>query len=211
MQDRDKTALRLEAAEVKLSQAVTKRDQGDPQGRNSRPTHRKFPLVGPKVDTIEWSASQLSVIVPKVAKMQSSYDDGRPDPVGAVFVEFASQRAAQAAFQTTTYEKPLGFRPMEIGMPPDEVLWKNLGISEWSRTLRRLIASAAIVALILFFTIPVSLIGALTNINYLTDRVPFLGFIDAVPAVIMGVITGLLPAILLALLMALVPVFCRSK
>lgn len=42
-------------------------------------------------------------------------------------------------------------------------------------------------------------------------EVPFLGFINKIPGVILGVVTGLLPSILLSVLMALVPIVCRCK
>jgi signal recognition particle receptor subunit alpha len=54
-------------------------------------------------------------------------------------------------------------------------------------------------------------VGVISNVNYLTENVPFLGFIDNIPDVILGVVTGLLPVVLLAVLMALVPVICRCK
>ena len=51
--------------------------------------------------------------------------------------------------------------------------------------------------------------GAITNINYLTNKVAFLSFINKIPKVILGVVTGLLPVVALAVLMALVPIICR--
>jgi len=65
--------------------------------------------------------------------------------------------------------------------------------------------------MILFWAIPVAAVGAISNINYLTSKVPFLSFINDIPSVVLGVVTGLLPAILTSLLMALVPVFLRCK
>lgn len=40
----------------------------------------------------------------------------------------------------------------------------------------------------------------------MTDKVPFLGFINDIPHVVLGVVTGLLPVILLSVLMSLVPI-----
>jgi calcium permeable stress-gated cation channel len=61
----------------------------------------------------------------------------------------------------------------------------------------------------LFWTPITAFVGALTNINYLTDRVSFLSFIDDIPDVILGVVTGLLPTLILSLLVVLFPIFCR--
>lgn len=68
--------------------------------------------------------------------------------------------------------------------------------------------SAFVWFLCIFWTIPVAVIGAISNINYLTQVVPFLSFINDIPPVILGLVTGLLPVILLAVLMALVPIIC---
>lgn len=51
--------------------------------------------------------------------------------------------------------------------------------------------------------------GAISNINFLTDKVHFLSFINDIPSPILGVVTGLLPVVLLSILMSFVPVVCR--
>jgi uncharacterized membrane protein len=58
---------------------------------------------------------------------------------------------------------------------------------------------------------PVAVVGIISNVNYLTENVPFLRWINDIPSVILGVVTGLLPTVLLAVLMALVPIICRCK
>jgi hypothetical protein len=65
--------------------------------------------------------------------------------------------------------------------------------------------------MILFWAIPVAIVGLISNVNYLTDKVHFLRFINDIPPVVLGVITGLLPSVLLSVLMSLVPVVCRCK
>merc|ERR1711963_112810 len=75
--------------------------------------------------------------------------------------------------------------------------------------IRHFPATIAISALIIFWAIPVAVVGIISNVNYLTANVPFLAWIDSIPPVILGVVTGLLPTVLLAVLMALVPIICR--
>jgi calcium permeable stress-gated cation channel len=58
-------------------------------------------------------------------------------------------------------------------------------------------------------SIPVAVVGLISNINFLTEKIPFLSFIDSIPEVILGVVTGLLPVIMLAVLMALLPIWLR--
>ena len=49
----------------------------------------------------------------------------------------------------------------------------------------------------------------MSQVNYLTERFPWLAWINDIPGVILGVITGLLPVVMLAILMALVPIVFR--
>lgn len=230
VQERDKVAMRLEAAECKLIKAAnaarTKSQktgagqhdvEADGRGdvvsrfltRKQRPMHKTKPIIGKKVDTIEWSRSELSRLIPKVQEAQAVHRSGNAKLVNSVFVEFNTQAEAQAAYQTVTHHQPLHMSPRYIGLNPDEVIWKNLRIKWWERIVRRIVTTAFIVALIIFWAIPVAIVGTISNINYLTERVPFLSFIDNIPPVILGVVTGLLPVVLLAILMALLPVILR--
>lgn len=101
--------------------------------------------------------------------------------------------------------------PRYIGIDPTQVIWSNLRIMWWERVVRHFATIAFVVALIVFWAIPTSVVGAISNINYLTHIVPFLNFINNMPPVILGVITGLLPSVLMSVLMALVPIVMRCK
>lgn len=208
LNDRDMTATKLETALVQLSRTATIKGSVSNPHDVTRPTHRTKPLIGDQVDTISWSDSHLKQLLPAshMREKRSEHDSTN----GAVFVEFQSQSAAQGAFQKTIHHEPLMFTSSAIGMLPREVVWKNLGISEWSRTIRKLVAGALVAVLILFFTVPVSFIGALSNINYLTSELPWLSFITNVPDRLLGIITGFLPALLLAILIAIVPKLLRK-
>ena len=98
----------------------------------------------------------------------------------------------------------------EIGMTPNEVIWKNVGRRWWEVKIKSALGTAFMAFLCLFWTIPVGFIGIVSNIDNLTNEVPFLGFIDDIPHAIRGVVTGLLPVILLAVLMKLVPIIAAA-
>lgn len=101
--------------------------------------------------------------------------------------------------------------PRYIGVDPTQVIWSNLRIMWWERVVRNFATIGFVVALIVFWAIPTSVVGAISNINFLTHIVPFLNFINNMPPVILGVITGLLPSVLMSVLMALVPIIMRCK
>ena len=101
--------------------------------------------------------------------------------------------------------------PKFIGVQPKEVIWKNLTITPAGRISRSYIANVFVAAIIIFWSIPIAIVGALSNISYLTDKVKFLGFINNLPDPILGLLTGLLPPFLLGLFVSYVPYFFRCE
>jgi hypothetical protein len=261
VENRDKAAMKLEAAEIKLckkanklrikeekkaakekkkSEKKAKKGSEEPEKKalsekrepshedtdieaapvasryliqKDRPTHRlgKIPLIGKKVDTIDWSRSELKTLVPKIQEEQAKQQKADGTLLPAVFIEFKTQQAAQAAYRKMTPRKAPHMYPRAISSTPDEIIWKNLKIKKYERTGRKFATNSFLTAMIIFWAIPVAVVGAISNINYLTDKVHFLRFIDHIPPVILGVVTGLLPSVLLSVLMSLVPVVCRCK
>jgi hypothetical protein len=235
---RDKAAYKLEAAETKLIKMANKNRlkalkkggatneeaaaavNADADGESGsiaskwvpakdRPTHRLKFLIGKKVDTINWCRAELERLIPEVDALQAKHRAGDAKLVSSVFVEFYTQADAQSAYQTTTHHQPLHMSPRFIGVNPDEVIWKNLRIKWWERILRNAATIAFVIALVIFWAIPVAVVGSISNINSLVQKAPFLSFILKCPSVILGVITGLLPSILLSVLMALLPIILR--
>lgn len=175
-----------------------------------RPTHKlgKFGLIGKKVDTINWCRTRLETLIPEVEAAQAAYRAGENTPNGSVFIEFARQSDAQAAYQTLSHHQALHMSPRFIGVQPKEIVWKSLKISWLSLVIRKFAVLGFVTALIIFWAIPVAFVGLVSNITYL-ESYSWLAWLKAIPTVIMGVVSGLLPSVLLALLMSLVPVFMR--
>lgn len=231
VEDVNKTALKLENGEMKLIQksvkaakkgkkgSVPEEQGGQPKPTSwdefvkskDRPTHRLKLLIGKKVDTIDYGKDHLREVLPQVQAMQRSHVGGKEKLLNAVFIEFETLTAAYAASAVTIHDKPATFVARQTGILPSEIIWKNLTMNAWDRSLRRGLAFAFIFAMILFWSFPVAIVGIISNVNYLTANVPFLRWINDIPQVILGVVTGLLPSVLLAVLMALVPIICRRK
>lgn len=241
VEKRDKAAMKLEGAEVKLiktANAARLKAEKKKGGRHSsedgnelqdlngvesgsvagrylsakdRPTHRLKPLIGKKVDTIDWCRAELEKVIPKVEEMQAKQRAGDSKKLNSVFVEFTTLQEAQSAYQSLTHHQVLHMAPRFTGMTPSEIIWSNLRIKWWERVLRVVATTTFVVALIIFWSIPVAVVGAISNINYLTGLLPWLDFIDKIPTVILGVVTGLLPSVMLAVLMSLLPIILRRK
>jgi len=233
VEERDTVAMKLEGAETALVKtangnrlkAAKKGERNDSQeaaveangalserylSAKERPTHRLKFLIGKKVDTIDWCRAELKRLIPEVDAAQAKHLAGDAKLLNTVFVEFETLSAAQAAFQSLTHHQALHMAPRFVGMSPEQVIWNNLNISWWSRVIRRIVTLTVITATIIFWSIPVAVVGAISNITYLTQCLPWLDFLNDIPGVVKGVVTGLLPVILLALLMSLLPPFLRK-
>ena len=236
VKDRSKAAMKLEGAETKLIklankarlQAAKKGGQQQPPAiddresnaesgaiaarflkPSKRPTHRLKPIIGRKVDTINWARDEIARLNPLIEQAQNTYRAGEAKPRNAVFVEFHNQTQAQAAYQMVTHHQALHMAPRQVGMTPDEIVWKNLGMTWKTATIRNVVSLAAATVLIIFWSFPVAIVGAISQISYLTTVLPWLSFINSIPQVILGVVTSLLPSVMLAVLVSLVPVFFR--
>ncbi|KAL3475122.1 hypothetical protein BJX99DRAFT_165582 [Aspergillus californicus] len=235
--DRDAAAMKLEAAETKLIRmanaarlkAIKKGGSAEdgpiaeiPEGDDEsgsvaarwvkpkdRPTHRLKPLIGKKVDTINWARSEIERLSPEIQDLQAQHKAGEVKLVTSVFVEFYEQADAQSAYQSVAHNLPLHMAPRYIGLDPTQIIWSNLRIKWWERVIRYGVSVAFVGALVIFWAIPTAFVGSLSNIDSLTDMVHFLRFINDVPSWIKGAITGLLPTILMAVLMALLPIILR--
>lgn len=148
VEERTKAAMKLEAAETKLiklcNQARLKqvkkgqlntealqnpdpefaRESGSVAARwispKQRPTHRLKPLIGKKVDTINWARGEISRLNPLIEEEQDQYRAGQLAPKNGVFVEFYRQTDAQAAYQMVTHHQALHMSPRVIGLQPSE-------------------------------------------------------------------------------------------
>ncbi|GAP82661.1 putative phosphate metabolism protein 7 protein [Rosellinia necatrix] len=234
VKERDKVAMKLEQAEVKLlklanaqrlkaikkgaaderPEAPADAEPGSLAARwvppKKRPSHRLgfLGLVGKKVDTIEWCRTQLKTLIPTVDEAQKAYRDGNYKKVGSVFVEFTNQADAESAYQVLAHHQALQMSPKYIGITPDEVVWSALKVSWWQRIVRRFAVIGFISALIIFWAIPVAVVGIISNINSLS-KIVFLQWIQLIPQVILGFVQGLLPSVLMAVLLSLVPIIMR--
>lgn len=180
VKERDKIAMKLEAAETKLIKSANaarlKKEKKEGDRRSSeestlgedtesgsvaarylsptdRPTHRLKPLIGKKVDTIDWCRAELEKIIPKIQAMQAKQREGEAKKISSVFVEFTTLQEAQSAFQSLTHNQPLHMAPRFTGITPGEVIWSNLRIRWWERVIRLILTISFVVALIVFWSV----------------------------------------------------------
>jgi len=219
--EREKTAMKLEGAECKLLKAANTewlkaQKKGDSldnpmhwADEHKRPTHRIKPLIGKKVDTLDYCREHISDLQTKIeALQQKHYDGDGVETIGAVFIEFNTIQAAESAYQELPYHKPKHMQPRTIGTAPEEILWNNLSMPWWRRELSYAIATCLVILLILLWSPLTALAGAISNIYYL-ESLSWLSWLSAIPSVITGLVSGLLPSLIIVILMALVPMFLK--
>jgi hypothetical protein len=173
-----------------------------------RPTHKLKFLIGKKVDTLDYGAEHLGELNKSIKKQQLEHNSNTQVP--SVFMEFPTQLELQKAYQAIPYNKNFKGTKRYTGLAPDDIVWENLSLTATKRRIKKAIASTILTLTIMFWCIPVAVVGAISNINNLIEKLPFLKFINNLPQVLMGLITGLLPVVALAILMSLVPPFIKK-
>lgn len=209
----------LETAELKLIQNVNKeiRKNGDQNltysslpkqmKKSLRPTHKsKTPVVGESVDSIAYYRDQLKEAEREIEQARDSNETAEGyGTSAAVFVEFRTQAAAQQAYQQVTSSDLLALTPRFTGITPNEVVWDNLTLAPARRISQEGVATALVIAIIGFWSIPVSFVGAVSNIQYLAENVKWLSFLNKLPGELMSLLSGLIPPLLLSALARYVP------
>jgi hypothetical protein len=125
--------------------------------------------------------------------------------LNSVFLSFSSQAAAQSALRAVIHDLTIQMAPRYIGVSPQEVIWANLNVGFWERQIKVVAVTAVIALMTLFWSIPNALVGTISQLDYLSEKIPFLTWINSLPKIIVGAISGLLPPLLLSLLLDFVP------
>jgi Late exocytosis, associated with Golgi transport/Calcium-dependent channel, 7TM region, putative phosphate/Cytosolic domain of 10TM putative phosphate transporter len=133
-------------------------------------------------------------------------DEGKPLNVG--FVTFKKLSAVAVAVQTVHSTVPFEMGVVEAPSP-EQVLWNNIGLTNRSLQLRRLISFVVTGLLCIFWTVPVTLLVSLTEVQVLQEKIPFLeGWLEAAPW-LEGLLSQISPLLLSFLNSVVVPMLLR--
>lgn len=91
----------------------------------------------------------------------------------AAFVSFNSRWGAAVCAQTEQSKNPTLWLTNWAPEPRD-VYWKNLGIPFVSLSVRKLVISLSVFALVFFYMIPIAFVQSLANLEGLEKVAPFL-------------------------------------
>lgn len=94
---------------------------------------------------------------------------------------------------------------------PRDVLWKNIHISGKQRVVRDIVVWGVTIALVVFWTVPISFISSFTSIDAIIKVAPGLGdFIDG-HDFLQNVVQGLVPTLLVNIFMGVLPLILDCK
>lgn len=219
---RNETAYALERAELDLLITAAKRSKRYPgmtdgsNGENGRvtvpkahrPTQRLPPIVGTKVDPIDASRNMVVELAEKIESHRSSPSRNIPGQ-SAVFVAFTDQSAAHRAFQMVSFQAKVPIEDRFLAVQPKEVLWNNLSMPLPTRLSKASFALAFIIVFTIFFSIPVGILGTISNVKYLADNYSWLHWLLDLPPVVLSLLEGLLPPFIISWFVSYVPKLFR--
>ncbi|KAI9307429.1 hypothetical protein BJ944DRAFT_237876 [Cunninghamella echinulata] len=177
-----------------------------------RPTHRVkpsflpfgLPGIGRKVDSIQYYNEEITRLNQEIEAKQrdiKSYTQRN-----SAFIEFNQQAAAQMAAQTLIHHEELKMAPRYIQIAPNDIIWENMNIKSSERLIRRFISISVTSVIIIFWAIPITFVQAISNLDKLSNILPFLKFIQLLGPTIVGIFQGIIPPVFLAILISLVPI-----
>ncbi|KAG8382082.1 hypothetical protein BUALT_Bualt05G0039500 [Buddleja alternifolia] len=140
-----------------------------------RPTTRRgfLGLWGEKVDSVEFYNEQIKNLDRKLTMERQNILKDPKSVTPAAFVSFNSRWGAAVCAQTQQSKNPTLWLTNWAPEPRD-VYWKNLAIPFVSLTIRKLVISVSVFALIFFYMIPIAFVQSLANLEGLERVAPFL-------------------------------------
>lgn len=128
-------------------------------------TNRCFPNEIPSLGIIDIVSQGITAVG------LGGDDEGKPFDAG--FVTFTRLSAVTVALQVVHSTTPFQMQ-VEDAPSPEEVLWSNVGVAHHALQLGKLLAFSITATLCIFWTVPVTFLVSLTEVNALKTSMPFL-------------------------------------
>lgn len=160
-------------------------------------------LWGERVDSIDYYKQQLKEFDRRLTMERESILKDSKSIMPAAFVSFNSRCGAAVCAQTQQSKNPTLWLTNWAPEPRD-VYWNNLSISFFSLSLRKLLISVAVFALVFFYMIPIAFVQSLANLEGLEKVAPFLRPLIEWK-VIKSFLQGFLPGLALKIFLFVLP------
>ncbi|KAL7150516.1 hypothetical protein ABFS83_05G117700 [Erythranthe nasuta] len=142
---------------------------------DKRPTRKTgfLGLWGKRVDSIDFYKQEIEDLDEKMIIERQKIMKDPKSVMPAAFVSFKSRWGAAVCAQTQQSKNPTLWLTRWAPEPRD-VYWKNLAIPFVSLTIRKLMISVLLFALVFFYIIPIAFVQSLANLEGLERVAPFL-------------------------------------
>ncbi|KAJ6854228.1 putative CSC1-like protein [Iris pallida] len=142
---------------------------------DKRPTVKNgfLGLCGERVDAIEYYTTQIRELEKYLASERQRILKDPKAILPVAFVTFDSRWGAAVCAQTQQSKNPTQWLTYWAPEPRD-VYWRNLAIPFVSLTIRKLLISILVFALVFFYMIPIAFVQSLANLEGLEKVAPFL-------------------------------------
>ncbi|KAG8081481.1 hypothetical protein GUJ93_ZPchr0007g5530 [Zizania palustris] len=201
----DKIYQEIESHKQKIARAevvyAESKTASKPEG--TKPTHRIgfLGLIGKKVDTIEYCNDKIKELVPKLESEQKITLREKQQQAAIVF--FNRRSAAASASQTLHAQMYDRWTVMQAP-EPREIVWSNLSKKIYERQIRQVVVYAIVFFTVVFYMVPITAISALTTLEKLREKLPFLKVVVDQKE-IKTVLQAYLPQLALIVFLALLP------
>lgn len=160
-------------------------------------------LCGKRVDSIDYYKQQTKDLDRKLTMERQRILKDPKAIMPAAFVSFNSRWGAAVCAQTQQSKNPILWLTNWAPEPRD-VYWQNLAIPFVSLSIRRLVISLLLFALIFFYMIPITFVQSLANLEGLEKVAPFLRPVIELKF-IKSVLQGFLPGLALKIFLLILP------
>lgn len=165
-----------------------------------------LPLLGEKVDTIEYCRKELARL-----NVEIEEDQRHPENyplMNSAFIQFNHQVAAHMACQSVSHHTPNHMAPRLVEISPNDVIWDNMSIKWWEPYIRTGLVCVVLFGLIIGWAFPVTFTGLISQVKYLTSY-HWLRWLRKAPPWILTSIQGIMPTVLLAILLSILPLILQ--
>ncbi|MBA0656915.1 hypothetical protein Goklo_009238 [Gossypium klotzschianum] len=130
-------------------------------------------LWGERVDSIDFYKQQIKEFDKRMELERQKVLKDSKSILPVAFVSFKSRWGAAVCAQTQQSKNPTLWLT-DWAPEPRDVYWRNLAIPFVSLTIRKLIISLSVFALVFFYMIPIAFVQSLANLEGLERVAPFL-------------------------------------
>ncbi|XP_077247363.1 hyperosmolality-gated Ca2+ permeable channel 1.8-like isoform X1 [Tasmannia lanceolata] len=160
-------------------------------------------LFGERVDSIEFYEHKINELEKKMASERQRILKDPNSIMPVAFVSFNSRWGAAVCAQTQQSKNPTLWLT-DWAPEPHDLYWRNLAIPFVSLSIRKLVISVSVFALVFFYMIPIAFVQSLANLEGLEKVAPFLQPVIELK-VIKSFLQGFLPGLALKIFLCILP------